>query len=197
MSSVARPSFVRPEEYLAQERLAELKSEYCDGRLHSMAGTSFRLNIIAGNLYSAIQSQLRDKSCQPTFGDIRLQLESSGLFTYPDLMIVCGQPEFADAHLDTLLNPTVIIEVLSPSTESWDRGGKFAHYRRLESLQDYVLVSQDRILVEHYTRQGQQWLLTESSGLDGSLRLASIGCEVPLAEIYAKVTFDQDATAEA
>jgi Uma2 family endonuclease len=192
MSSAHRMPSVTPEDYLARERLAEFKSEYHDGQIYAMAGTSFRHNVIASNLNRVIGTQLVDRPCQPTIGDIRLRINPTGLYTYPDLMVVCGEPRFADDTFDTLLNPNVIIEILSPSTESWDRGGKFAHYRRIESLTDYVLISQDKILVEHYNRQGEQWLLTALSQPEDSLALASIGCEIPLRDVYAKVSFEQE-----
>jgi hypothetical protein len=121
---------------------------------------------------------------------MRVKVSVTGLYTYPDVTVVCGEPQFEDAEVDTLLNPTVLVEVLSPSTADYDRGGKATHYRSLPSLQEYVLISQDRALVEHYARQGpDQWLLTERHSLDDTLVLNSIHCRLPLAEIYLKVRF--------
>jgi Uma2 family endonuclease len=125
---------------------------------------------------------------------MRVKVSPTGLYTYPDVTVVCGEPEFEDAEVDTLLNPKVLVEVLSPSTADYDRGGKFTHYRRLPSLQEYVLISQDRPLVEHYVRQGRdEWLLTEQSSLQDTLILPSIQCQLPLPEIYLKVQFAPDA----
>ncbi len=119
-----------------------------------------------------------------------MKVSPTGLYTYPDVTVAYGEPQFEDAEVDTLLNPTVLLEVLSPSTADYDRGGKFAHYRRLASLQEYVLISQDRPLVEHYVRQdSDQRLLTEQRGLEDMLVLPSIGCQIPLAEIYRKIRF--------
>jgi Uma2 family endonuclease len=187
MSSVAAKTRFTPEQYLALERKAEVKSEYFDGDIRAMAGTTRVHNLIAGNIYRVVSSRLLDRPCEVYFSDIRVHVGPARTFTYPDVVVVCGEPQFKDAELDTLLNPIVIVEVLSPSTEADDRGRKFASYRRLASLQEYVLVAQDRACVERYTRQGDEWLLTELNGLEDVLRLASIDCEVPLREVYAKV----------
>lgn len=194
MSSAARRLPITPAQYLVRERAAPTRSEYCNGVITAMAGTSRKHNLVAGNLFREISSQLRDRPCEVYFADMRLCVDATGLYTYPDLMVVCGEPSFQDSELDTLLNPIVIVEVLSPTTESYDRGGKFIHYRRLESLREYVLVAQDRVFAERYTRQGAEWVLKEFSDPDGSLRLDSIGCEVAMREIYAKVRFDEDET---
>jgi Uma2 family endonuclease len=189
MSSAAVKTRPTPEQYLALERKAAVKSEYLNGHIVAMAGTSRPHNLIAGNLHGEIRSQLRDRPCESYVSDMRVNITPTGLYTYPDVVAVCDEPRFLDGELDTLLNPTVIVEVLSPSTEAYDRGLKFAHYRRLASLREYVLVAQDRVLVERYTRQGEEWLLTAWSGLEDTLRLASIDCAVALREIYAKVQF--------
>lgn len=194
MSSLAK-TYYTPEQYLALEREAEYKSEYVNGEIYAMSGATREHNLISGNVFGALHAQLRGRPCEVYTSDMRVQVSPTGMYTYPDVVVVCGEPRFEDHHVDTLLNPTIIVEVLSPSTERYDRGGKFAHYRRLESLTDYVLVSQDSPLVEHYVRhgdEGRQWILTESSGMDGVLRLASIGCEVALRDIYDKVRFPQD-----
>jgi Uma2 family endonuclease len=120
---------------------------------------------------------------------MRVKVSPTGLYTYPDVVVVCGDIRFEDANNDTLLNPTVIVEVLSASTEAHDRGEKFAHYRRLESLQEYLLVAQDKVRLEHYVRQGVQWILSEASTLDETIHLVSIGCDVALREVYDKVQF--------
>jgi Uma2 family endonuclease len=189
MSSAARTLHYTPAEYLARERPSAARHEYLDGSIFEMAGASREHNLITTNLSREISSQLRDQPCEVYASEMRVCIEPTGLYTYPDVVIVCGAPRFQDGELDTLLNPTVLVEVLSPSTEAYDRGLKFGHYRRLASLREYVLVAQDRFLVERFTRQGEEWLLSELNSPEDVLRLASIGCEVPLREIYAKVEF--------
>ncbi len=189
MSAVAVQSRLTPVEYLALERKATTKSEYLNGYLYTMAGASREHNLITGNILGELRSQLKEQPCEVYANDMRLKSSPTGLYTYPDVVVVCGEPRFEDADFDTLLNPIVLVEVLSPSTETYDRGEKFAHYRRLESLQECLLVAQNRVRVEHYLRQGEQWLLTELSHLDDTLHLVSIHCELPLREIYSKVKF--------
>ncbi|MFI5460118.1 MAG: Uma2 family endonuclease [Isosphaerales bacterium] len=196
MVSAARITRYTPQQYLALERKAEFRSEYCNGFITAMAGASREHNLIALNLGGEIRSQLKNRPCEVYASDMRVLVSPTGLYTYPDVVAVCGKPLFEDDEFDTLLNPTLIVEVLSPSTESYDRGKKFGHYRRLESLREYVMVAQDQVRVERYTRQGEEWLLTDLNDLDATLRLASIGCEVSLREIYAKVEFPGAAAAE-
>jgi Uma2 family endonuclease len=154
-----------------------------------MAGASREHTIIAGNIHGEARSQLNGRPCEVYVIDMRVFVSRTGLYTYPEVVAVCGEARFQDDDVDTLLNPTMIVEVLSPTTESYDRGRKFGHYRQLTSLREYVLVAQDQVMVERFTRQGDEWLLTEFNSLNASLRLASIGCEVPLREIYARVEF--------
>ena len=196
MSSAHRKSFITPEEYLALDRAAEFRSEYFNGQMfpvgespQAMAGSTIRHNRIAGNLYGELYSQLKDGPCEPFISDIRVHAGSNDLYTYPDIAVVCGEPRLLDGEFDTLLNPKVIVEVLSPSTEAWDRGGKFAHFQQLESTQDYILVTQNHVLVEHYVRQENGRLLSTMSRLDDLLQIASIGCVISLRDIYAKVVF--------
>jgi len=189
MSTAAVRTRYTPEQYLALERKSPIKNEYYDGEIFAMAGASREHNLIALNLGGELRSQLRDRPCEAYVSDMRVLVARTGLYTYPDVVAVCGEREFQDSEVDTLLNPTLLIEVLSPSTEAYDRGKKFFHYRRLKSLREYVLITQDRVYVERYTRQGEEWLLTELSSLDDSLRLASIDCNVPLREVYAKLEF--------
>jgi Uma2 family endonuclease len=192
MSAVPKP-YLTPQQYLARERQAETKSEYLRGEIFAMSGASFEHNRISVNTVIALGTQLRNRDCDVFTGDMRVKVSPTGLYTYPDVTVVCGEPKFEDAEVDTLLNPKVLVEVLSPSTADYDRGGKFTHYRRLPSLQEYVLISQDRPLVEHYVRQGQdEWLLTEQSSLQDTLLLPSIQCQLPLSEIYLKVQFVPD-----
>jgi Uma2 family endonuclease len=178
-----------PEHYLALERQATHKSEYLNGHLFAMAGASRQHNLIAGNVFGELRAQLRGRPCEAYINDMRVKVSVTGLYTYPDVAALCGEPHFEDRHLDTLLNPSVIVEVLSTSTEAYDRGEKFAHYRRLESLRDYVLIAQDKVRVEHYVRQGNQWILSEASEVSSVVHLAAIGCDLVLQDIYDKVEF--------
>jgi len=177
-----------PEDYLAIERSTDFKSEYFDGEIFAMTGASEPHNLIVINTVRELSLQLKKRPCKLYANDMRVKVDPTGLYTYPDLVVVCGKARLEDAHLDTLLNPTLIVEVLSDSTEAYDRGRKFEHYRKLESLAEYVLISQHWPHVESYLRQpDHHWLLTECSGLDGVLRLESIDCELALAEIFDKV----------
>ena len=186
-----------PEDYLAIERSAEFKSEYFDGEIFAMAGASRAHNSIVLNTGSEIRQHLKNRSCKAYVNDMRVKVSPTGLYTYPDVVVVCGKEQFEDTHLDTLLNPTLIIEVLSDSTEAYDRGRKFEHYRHLDSLVEYVLIAQQRPHVESFRRQSDQhWLLTECSGLDATLRLQSIDCDLALAEIYAKVELSESPLAD-
>ena len=189
MSSTTVQAHLTPEQYLALERKAITKSEYLNGHIYAMAGASREHNLITVNISSGLHVQLEDQPCEAYVNDMRLKISPTGLYTYPDVVVVCDEPHFEDTDLDTLLNPIVLVEVLSPSTEAYDRGEKFAHYRQLESLQEYILVAQNRVRVEHYLRQGVQWLLTGLSDPDDVLHLTSIGCNLSLREIYAKVKF--------
>ena len=176
------------EEYLEFERASETKHEYYGGEVLAMAGASYDHNTIVGNVFASLRAQLRGKPCRVNFSDIRVQIPNSGLFTYPDLTVVCGPPQFRDERRDTLLNPKVIIEVLSPSTESHDRGRKFQHYRTIASLDEYVLIAQGTPRIEHFVRQTNDlWLFSEAIGLDTTLTLPTIDCTLPLAEVYQEV----------
>ena len=150
---VSQPThFYTPAEYLALEREADHKSEYLAGEIFALAGASEAHNTITLNFAAALHAQLRGRPCRVFANDLRVRVQASGLYTYPDVLALCGERRFEDAHRDTLLNPTLIGEVLSPSTEAYDRGKQFGHYRRLESLIDYLLIAQDEVRVEHYTR---------------------------------------------
>ncbi|MBF0476064.1 MAG: Uma2 family endonuclease [Deltaproteobacteria bacterium] len=188
MEPLAR-SIVTPEEYLALERAAEHRSEYINGQIFALAGGNRQHNQITVNIAGELNSQFRGRTCTVYVSDMRVKVSPTGLYTYPDVVAVCGEPLVEDDHLDTLLNPTVIMEVLSDSTEAYDRGGKFAHYRRLPSLKEYVIIAQDQARVEHFVRQDAQWVMTEIDDLTGTLSLDSIGCRLPLLEIYDKVEF--------
>ena len=197
MSPLAE-TYYTPEEYLALERKAEHKSEYVNGKIYAMSGASREHNLITTNISGELYAQLKGKPCELYSSDLRVKVSPTGMYTYPDVVVVCGRPALEDDQFDTLTNPTLIVEVLSPSTEAYDRGEKFAHYRRLESLVEYVLVSQDKIRVEHFVRQehaSNDWLFTEVQ--NGVLRLTSIHCEVSIDAIYDRVVFSSDEAEQA
>ncbi|ETX08524.1 Uma2 family endonuclease [Candidatus Entotheonella palauensis] len=180
------------EEYLVIERQASCKSEYFDGEMFAMAGASRRHNLITLNMGAELRTQLQQRPCEVYSSDMRVKISRTGLYTYPDVVVVCDEPLFEDAEVDTLLNPIVLVEVLSPSTADYDRGGKFEHYRTLPSLQGYLLVAQERCHVVHYTRQPDNtWLLAETSNIQDCIHLPSINCDLRLSEINAKVQLDQ------
>lgn len=192
--SLQPKSHLTPEDYLALERSANFKSEYFEGEVFAMTGASEPHNLIVVNAGAEIRQQLKKRPCKLYTNDMRVKVSSTGLYAYPDLIVVCGKARFDDTHLDTLLNPTLIVEVLSNSTEAYDRGRKFEHYRKLESLAEYVLIAQHRPHIESYRRQSdQQWLLMESTGLESTLRLQSIDCELALTEVYDKVELQNEA----
>jgi Uma2 family endonuclease len=189
MSAVLKKQWTA-EEYLAFERASEEKHEFIGGHVYLMTGASRKHNLIVFNLAMTLGNQLRNRPCEAYVNDMRVRVKGQD-YTYPDVAVVCDSPAFEDADLDTLLNPTLLMEVLSPSTEQYDRGKKFESYRALGSLRDYVLISQDRPHIEHYVRQNEgTWLFSEVNGLDASLELASVGCTLTLADIYEKVVFD-------
>lgn len=178
------------EEYLAFERSAEMKHEYRDGEIVAMAGASRSHNRITGNVFRELDSKLRVKGdCEAYVSDMRVKTKPN--YSYPDVVVVCGEPKFEDAEVDTLLNPTVIIEVLSKSTEADDRGDKFFEYRAIPSVKVYLLISQNKMRVEHYTRQpNDEWMLhRDVIEPGGKVVIASIECELTLQEIYERVTF--------
>jgi Uma2 family endonuclease len=182
--------YYTPEEYLTLERAANHKSEYINGQIYAMAGASREHNVIATNISREVSLQLKGRPCETYSSDMRVNVVDTRQYSYPDVTVVCGEPEFTDAHVDTLTNPTVIFEVLSPSTEAYDRGAKFSHYRRLTSLTDYILVAQDRASVVHYTLEAGRWVFQEYNDLADILAISSIQCNIPLREIYDRVTFN-------
>lgn len=177
-------------EYLALERASATKHEFFDGEIFAMAGASEPHNLISGNTVRELGNSLKHGPCRVYPSDMRV-LCPSGLRTYPDVTVVCSMPQFEDGQRDTLLNPRVIIEVLSPSTETYDRGKKFEHFQAIPSLCEFLLICQDRPRVEHYTRQegADEWTLKVVTSLDAAIHFPSLDCDIPLAEIYAKVEF--------
>jgi Uma2 family endonuclease len=181
-------TFVTPEEYLDLERKAEFKSEYHDGKIFAMSGVSRRHDRINAQLSGLMHQQLDGGKCEWFTANMRVLVEASGLYTYPDLSVVCGEPRFADPYVDTLTNPTLLFEVLSPSTEDYDRGRKAAMYRKIPSLQELLLIAQDSYEVELSRRMPDgNWSLMGASGLEASIDLLSIGYTLRLRDLYKRV----------
>jgi Uma2 family endonuclease len=191
MSTVPK-QFITPEQYLYRERNAEFRSEYFRGEMFAMAGASANHNLIVGNCVQNIGQQLKKKPCRVYPSDLKLRIQATGLYTYPDLSVVCGEPQLESDHGDVLLNPVVLIEVLSDSTEAYDRGKKFEHYRKIPSLKHYVLIAQDRHSIDCFSlNPNGSWSLTACQTASGTVELASIDCELSAAEVYDKVVFPQ------
>lgn len=190
MSSLGAQTIYSPEEYLYLERKATFKSEYLRGGILAMSGASRAHNYITLDIATEINIQLRDRDCEVFSGDMRVKENQSESYFYPDVVIACGEPQFEDQSFDTLLNPVVIIEVLSPSTEIYDRTEKFEYYKQITTLQEYILVSQDKVQVEHHCIQGTQWRLEEYQTLQDTLALSSVGCKLTLNDIYRRVNLD-------
>jgi Uma2 family endonuclease len=192
MSAQPQPRLT-PEQYLQAERAAESRSEYYNGRVYAMPAGSYQHSQIIGNLIGELHAALKKRACSVGANDLRLRVSPEGLYTYPNVVVICGDPQFADDQRDTLLNPTLIVEVLSPSTEAYHRGVKSAQYRTIKSLEEYVLVAQAEPRVEVFRRQpGGHWLLSEAVGLDAVARFESLDCVIKLGDIYDKVTFNAD-----
>jgi Uma2 family endonuclease len=190
MSSLPK-SRLTPEQYLERERQATFKSEYLAGEVFAMAGASEGHILIVTNLTRELSTRLRGRPCRTYSNDMKVEVGPAGLFTYPDVSVVCGEPRFHDGRRDMVQNPTLIVEVLSPSTEAYDRGAKFAQYRRLDSLTDYVLISPSEYRVEHFVRQKDNlWLLSEVTSDQEAVVITSLDCELPMAEIYDRVEFE-------
>lgn len=193
MSSAAIQRY-SPADYLALERASEFKHEFFDGEMFLMAGGTIEHSQVAANVIRALGNALADTGCRVLTSDMKIKLPT-GLYTYPDASVVCDQPQYEDDHKDVLLNPLLIVEVLSPSTEAYDRGQKFRHYQTCPSLREYVLIAQDRSAVDHYLRQPSgQWLLTTFESLDATMPLPSLGVGLRLRDIYAKVEFPAEAS---
>jgi len=188
MSSQLKTYFT-PEEYLAIERRVEYKSEYFNGKIVGMTGASRNHNLIVANVTREITRQLKERPCELYPNDMRVRIPATQLYTYPDVAVVCGKPSFEDEYLDTLLNPILIVEVLSESTESYDRGKKFSNYRTIESFAEYILIAQDEPRIEQYVKQPDgRWLLSDTHELDSAIELTSIQCRLDLREVYDKVS---------
>ncbi len=178
-----------PEEYLAYERRSELRHEYHDGEIVAMTGASRQHNRIVLNLASSLHNQLRKgRGCEVFANDMRVRILADNVYTYPDVVAACGEPRFEDGEVDTLLNPVLIGEVLSKSTERYDRGAKLGHYKKIPSFVEYLVVAQDRVFVEHSLRDAEgRWVSTQTDDLNSTLVLPSIGCTLLLADVYERV----------
>ncbi len=203
MATSAAQTRLTPEEYIAFERKAPpdseiIRYEYLNGELIAMSGASRAHNLITGNICGELYNLLKSSGCETYMNAMRVSAPVTSSYFYPDVVVVCEEPRFEDDVFDILLNPIIVVEVLSPSTEAYDRGEKFSHYRHLTSLQEYVLVSQDKVLVERYHRPQQHetapvtakdWIFTAFQALEDILPLTALQCELPLQEIYERVTF--------
>jgi Uma2 family endonuclease len=190
--TVQTEPYLTPQEYLALERSAECKSEYLDGERVAMSRASREHVLVVLNLASGLKGRLQKRPSEVYASGMRVQNPAAGFYVYPEITVAHDKPRFEDEREDTLLNPVLIVEVFSPSTESYDRGRKFEQYRTLESLQEYVLVAQDQPRVEQFFRQnGNVWLFKDIAGLDQTVSLASVACEMGLHEIYDRITFPE------
>jgi Uma2 family endonuclease len=183
-------TFITPEEYLDRERAATTKSAYYRGEMFAMAGASRQHVLIVTNCVVALVTKLGDRDCEVYSTDMRLLVAESGLYTYPDVMVVCGKPILLDKNGDVLTNPLLIVEVLSESTADYDRGGKFQQYMQIPSLKEYLTISQTEPLVDHWLRQrDNSWLLRQIRSGDGVVSLLSLGVDLKLSDLYKKVQF--------
>ncbi len=183
---------ISEEAYLESERSSTIKHEFFHGRIYAMTGAKESHHLIAANTLASLHSQLRQKPCRVYPSDMRIKVLHTGLNTYPDIVVICGQPQFTDEVRDTIVNPTVIVEVLSSSTERYDRGMKFQNYRTIDTLQDYILISQDHHHIECYTRkESGLWLLQDVDGIEEKIPIQSIECTLHLEDIYEKVELEQ------
>lgn len=184
-------TYITPEEYLAFERKAENKNEYVNGEIFAMTGASRKHNLIVANISGELRQQLKGKPCEVYPGEMRVKAPAARSYVYPDVGVVCGEPQFEDDYFDTLLNPTLVVEVLSKSTESYNRIGKSAYYRTIESLAEYLLIAQEEYRVEQYVKQADgRWLLSDIRSLENIIELKSIGCSLPLRDVYDRISID-------
>lgn len=182
--------YITPTAYLMAERASEVKSEYRNGEIHTMTGSNESHNLITANVMSILALQLRCRPDKVYPSNLRVKIDQANVYTYADVIVVNDQPQFEDEETDTLLNPTVIIEVFAKSTEKYDRGRKFENYRTLNSLSEYLLIAQDRPHIEQYVRQADnQWLLSEAKVIEDVIELPTIECKLALADVYDKVDF--------
>ena len=191
MSTLRAQTYLTPEEYLTWERKQPFKNEYYNGQIIAMSGASRAHNLITMNAANQFYTQLVAQGCEVYPGEMRVRTSPTVSYFYPDVTVVCDEPRFEDDTFDTLLNPVLIVEILSPSTAAFDRGEKFEHYKQLDSLQEYMLISQNRVHVERYLRQDTQWILTEFRKIDEVIHLLSNRCKLSVRDIYTLVKFPQ------
>ncbi len=192
MATNAAQTYLTPQEYIDLERKAHtIRSEYVNGEIIAMSGASRAHNLITMNISAGLHGRLKGSGCEVYANEMRVSTPSTTSYFYPDVVVVCEEPRFEDKTFDTLLNPIILVEVFSPTTEFYDRNEKFSHYQQLHSLQEYILVSQDRVNVERHLRQTDSWIITNFQNLAEQLPLPSIQCELPLQEIYARITFPE------
>lgn len=191
MSTLTAQTYLTPAEYLTWERKQPFKNEYHNGYIIAMSGASRAHNLITMNIANQFYTQLVAQGCEIYPGDMRVQIRQPTSYFYPDIVVVCGEPRFEDDTFDTLLNPVLIVEVLSPSTAAFDRGEKFEHYKQLDSLQEYMLISQNRVHVERYLRRDTQWIPTEFRKIDAVIHLLSNRCKLAMRDIYTLVKFPE------
>jgi Uma2 family endonuclease len=182
-------SILTEAEYLDFERQSEIRHEYLSGHIYAMDGVSREHNLITGNVAAELRSQLRGRPCETYSNDMRVRISGNGLYTYPDVVVVCDNPIFLDDHRDTLINPLLIIEVLSPSTEAYDRGEKFKHYRSIESFSEYLLIAQNKMSADHFVKQDEMWTIRE---VEQEIRLVSVPCTLAFPTIYERVEFSAE-----
>jgi Uma2 family endonuclease len=186
--SSQRKTLLSPEEYLAIERKSEQKHEYFAGEMFALVGASKRHNLITANIIRLLGNQLLNSPCNVYPSDMRVKVSATGKYTYPDVVVACAEEKFDDAENDTLLNPVLVIEILSASTEAYDRGKKFEQYQTIESLTEYLLVAQDPYRIEQYVRQNnREWRYSEYHQAEDIVKLNAIGCELAVRDVYAKV----------
>lgn len=189
----ATKKYYTPEEYLALEEVAEYKSEYFRGEIFAMAGGSVNHTRIAVNIAGSLNAAFEGRPCEAFTSDLQVQVKKNGLYTYPDVSVVCGEPEFADNKNIQLTNPQVIVEVLSPSTANYDRTKKFELYRSLESFEDYVLIDSERVYIEHHHKIAPgKWLMQTYENITETLKIPTIDFEMPLEKIYSRVRFETE-----
>ena len=190
MSSLVAQTLYNPEDYLIAERKATIKSEYLSGEILTMPGASLAHAQITLDIATELNIQLRGKDCEVVTNDVRVKTSPKIAYFYPDVVAFCGEPQFEDDTFDTLLNPVLIIEVLSPSTEKYDKSEKFEYYRQIQTLKEYILVSQDKVHVEHYMSQNTEWTLQTFNAFQDTLVFTSIGCKLSFKDIYTRIIFN-------
>lgn len=184
-------NYISQDEYLTEERAALDKHEYYQGEIFAMSGASLKHNKIFSNLFIDIGSKLKGKNCRPYGSDLRIHIPKNTLYTYPDISIICGDPDLTDQEFDTATNPSVIIELLSKSTRNYDKGEKFTLYRDIDSLKEYVLVDTEKIYVEKHIRNADKsWQLTDYRSLENSFTIDSIQHSFSLMDIYEGLSFE-------